>query len=160
MINLYIILVVAMANIDGNTYLDLLFQKALRDEHHQENFKKIISNDVTSFELRIKKTPAIETVNEDCHIKWHGISKNAEKQLIELLLFESETVVAKVQFVVVKSINALFPNDEGQVKNILREKNRNIGKQLKQRRQKKWKKFTDWLNYDYYVLMKTLEKNQ
>ena len=73
LINLYIILVVVMANTDGNTYLDLLFQKALRYEHHQENFKKNISNDVTSFELCIKKTSAIETVNEDLHIKWHGI---------------------------------------------------------------------------------------
>ena len=69
-------------------------------------------------------------------------------------------MVAKVQFIVVKSIKSLFPNDEGQLKNILGEKNRNIGKQLKQRRQKKWEKFIDRLNYDYYVLMKTLEKNQ
>ena len=52
-------------------------------------------------------------------------------------MFESETMVAKVQFIVVKLIKALFPNNEGQVKNILREKNRNIEKQLKQRRQKK-----------------------
>ena len=69
-------------------------------------------------------------------------------------------MVAKVQFIVVKSIKSLFPNDEGQLKNISGEKNRNIGKQLKQRRQKKWEKFIDRLNYDYYVLMKTLEKNQ
>ena len=61
-------------------------------------------------------------------------------------MFESETMVAKVQFIVVKLIKALFPNNEGQVKNILREKNRNIEKQLKQRRQKKWKKFIDKLN--------------
>ena len=92
------------------------FHKALRYEHHQKNFKKILSNDVTPFELRIKKTSAIETVNEDFHIKWHSILKNAEKQLTELLLFESETMVAKMQFIVVMSSKALFPNGEGEVK--------------------------------------------
>ena len=49
------------------------------------------------------------------------------------------------------SIKALFPNDQGKIKNILREKNQNIEKQLKQHRQRKWKKFIDWPNYGYYV---------
>ena len=39
LINLYVILVIVMANFDGKTHLDLLFQKALRYEDHQENFK-------------------------------------------------------------------------------------------------------------------------
>ena len=137
LINLYIILVIVITDIDGNTPLNLLFQKALRYEHHQKNFKESLSNDVTPFGLHIKKTPATETVNEDFHMKWHSILKNAEKQLIELLLFESETMVAKIQFEVDMSIKALFLNDQGEVKNILSEKNQNIEKQLKQRRQKK-----------------------
>ena len=41
------------------------------------------------------------------------------------------------------SIKTLFQNDQGEVNNILREKNQNIWKQLKQRRQKKWQKFID-----------------
>ena len=49
------------------------------------------------------------------------------------------------------SIKALFPNDQGKIKNILREKNQNIEKQLKQHRQRKWKKFNYWPNYGYYV---------
>ena len=129
LINIYIILVVLVANIDGNTHLDLLFKNASRYEHYQENFSEILSNDVTHFELRIKKTLVIETVIED----WHSILKNAKKQLVEFLLFESEAVVAKMQFIVVMSINALFPNYQGEVKNILREKNRNIEKQLKKK---------------------------
>ena len=137
LINLYIMLVIVMAGIDGNTHLDLLFQKALRYEHHQKNFKESLLSDVTPFRLRIKKAPGIEIVHEDFHMKWHGILKNAEKQLMELLLFESETMVAKIQFEVDMSIKALFPNDQGEVKNILREKNQNIEKQLEQRRRKK-----------------------
>ena len=50
-----------------------------------------------------------------------------------------------MQFIVVMSIKALFPNYQGEVKNILREKNRNIEKQLK----KKWKKFIVRPNYRY-----------
>ena len=84
-------------------------------------------------------------------MKWHGILKNTEKKLIELLLFESGTMVAKIQFEVDMSIKALFPNDQREVKNILREKNQNIEKQLERRRQKKWKKFIDQPNYGYYI---------
>ena len=62
MISIYIILVIVMADFDGNKHLDLLFQKALRYENH-------LSSDVTRFGLRIKKTPGIETVNEDLHMK-------------------------------------------------------------------------------------------
>ena len=116
-----------------NKHLDLLFKKALRYEHHQENFQEIISNDVTPFELRIKKTPETEIVNRDFHIKWHSKLKNVEKQLIEFLLFESESMVAKMQFTVVMSIKALVANNQGEVENILRENNRNIEKQLKKK---------------------------
>ena len=39
LINLYVILVIMMANFDSKTDLDLPFQKALRYEEHQQNFK-------------------------------------------------------------------------------------------------------------------------
>ena len=74
--------------------------------------------------------------------------KDTGEQLIELLLFKSKTMVDKI---VVMSVKALFPNDQGEVKNILRENNRNTQKQLEQRREKKWKKFIDRPNYGYYV---------
>ena len=63
-------------------------------------------------------------------MKWHGILKNLETRLIELLLFESESMVAKIQFEVDMSIKDLFPNDQEKVKNILREKNQSLEKQL------------------------------
>ena len=95
----------------------------------------IYSNTYIFYHILI--APAIETVHEDFHMRWHGILKKAEKQLTELLLFESESMVAKIQFEVDMSIEALFPNDQGEVKNILREKNQNLEKQLEQRRRKK-----------------------
>ena len=63
--------------------------------------------------------------------------KNGEKQLMELLLFESKTMVAKMQFKVVMSIRAMFLNDQGEVKSIFREKSHNIEKKLKQHREMK-----------------------
>ena len=63
--------------------------------------------------------------------------KNGEKQLMELLLFESKTMVAKMQFKVVMLIRAMFLNDQGEVKSIFREKSHNIEKKLKQHREMK-----------------------
>ena len=68
-------------------------------------------------------------------MKWYSILKNSEKQFVELLLLESQTMVAKIQFEVDMSTKALFLNDQGEVKNILREKNQKIEKQLKQHKQ-------------------------
>ena len=48
-------------------------------------------------------------------MKWHSILKNAEKKLMGLLLFKSDTMVAKIQFEVDTSIKALFLNDQGEV---------------------------------------------
>ena len=52
--NLKINLVAVMANIDGDAHLNLSFQKGLsfNYEHHQENFKESISNDVRRWSSR------------------------------------------------------------------------------------------------------------
>ena len=100
-----------MVNIDGNTDLDLVFKKTLRYENHLKKIKECLSNNVTPLDFAFKKMLAIETVNEDFHMKCYSILKNAEKQLKELLLFESETMVAKIQFEVDMLVKALFPND-------------------------------------------------
>ena len=112
--------------------------------------KKVSQNNVTPFGLCIKKAPAIVPVNEDFHIKWQKILKSAEKELIELLLLESETIIAKIQFEVDSSVNALFPKDQEEVRQHLKEKNRKLKEKLKKRREKKWKKFTNRPNYGYY----------
>ena len=121
LINQYIILVIVIADIDGYTHLDF--------------FSESLSNNVTPFGLHIKKIPAVEIVSYDFHMKWYSILKNSEKQFVELLLLESQTMVAKIQFEVDMSMKALFLNDQGEVKNILREKNQKIEKQLKQHKQ-------------------------
>ena len=47
--------------------------------------------------------------------------KNAEKKLIELLLLESEAIIAKIQFEVDNSVNTLFPEDHEEVRKHLKE---------------------------------------
>ena len=118
---IYTTLVIGMVYIEGNSYLDLLFLKALRYEHHRENFRESLSNNITPFGLRIKKTPAIVPVNEDFHIKRQKTLKNAEKELIELLLLESEAIIAKILFEVDNSVNTLFPEDQEEVRKHLKE---------------------------------------
>ena len=85
--------------------------------------------------FRIKKAPAIVRVNEDFHIKWQKILKSAEK--------ESETIIAKIQFEVDNSVNALISKDQEEVRQHLKKKNRKLKEKLKKSREKKWKKFTN-----------------
>ena len=65
-------------------------------------------------------------------------------------MLQSETIIAKIQFEVENSVNALFPEDQEEVKKYLKEKSHNLKEQLKKRREKKWKKFTNRPNYGYY----------
>ena len=47
--------------------------------------------------MKIKKSPAITPVSEDFNTKWNEVLYNAEKNLVELLLYESSKVIAKSQ---------------------------------------------------------------
>ena len=56
----------------------------------------------------------------------------------------------KIQFEVDNPVNALFPEDQGKVRKLLKEKNRKLKKKLKKRREKKLRKFANRSNYGYY----------
>ena len=150
LIILYIILVTGMAFTNCNSHLDLLFQKGIRYKHHHENFQESLANGITPFGLCMKKTPGIVPVMEDFHIKWNEILKGAERKLIELLLVESEKVIAKIQLEVDNSISTNYPdNIEAETKRLL-DRNKHLERTLEQRRKKKWKKFTDCVNHGYF----------
>ena len=63
---------------------------------------------------------------------------------------ESETIITKFQFEVDNSVNALFPEDQEEIIKHLKENNRKLKEKLKNRRERKWKKFTNRPNYGYY----------
>ena len=60
--------------------------------------------------LRIKKAPAFEPVSKDFYIRWDEILYNAEKNLIELLLYESSKVEAKLEVDLSNGIRELYPD--------------------------------------------------
>ena len=93
--------------------------------------------------MRIKKATGIVPVTEDLQIKWNVILKATERKLIELLLAESENVIVKIWVEVDNPKNANYPgNVKGEAKRLL-DRNKHLEKTLKQRREKKWRKFTD-----------------
>ena len=77
--------------------------------------------------IRINKAQAIVPVNEDFQVA--KILKNAQKELIELLLLESEAIIEKIQLEVDNLVNTLFPKDQEEVKKHLKEKNRKLKEQ-------------------------------
>ena len=100
LIILSILLIKEMITFDGNSYLDLAIQKALRYSHHKENYKKSLQNGVIPPGLRIKKQPAFVPTTDDFYIKWDSILYDAERKLVALLLVELEKVVVKVQIAI------------------------------------------------------------
>ena len=94
---LAICLVKGMLLKDGTEHLDYLLQKPFRYEHHLKNYEESLKTGSIPNGLRIKKSPAITPVTEDFHRKWQHILYDAEKNLVELLLYEASQVVAKIQ---------------------------------------------------------------
>ena len=79
---------------DGEQHLERLLQKSLRYQHHQKNYEKSLETGIIPKGLKIKKVPAFHPVSEDFFIKCKEILYNAEKNLVELLLYESSKVIA------------------------------------------------------------------
>ena len=88
--------------------------------------------------LKIKKVPAFQPVNEDFFTKWEEILYNAEKNLVELLLYESSNVIAKIRIDFSIEIYKLHLDDYKTKRNELSDKNKFFKKQLEKRSSKNW----------------------
>ena len=55
--------------------------------------------------------PAFQPVSEDFFIKWEAILYNAEKNLVELSLYESSKVIAKIETDYFNKIDKLHLGD-------------------------------------------------
>ena len=93
----YLFLVEGMVLTDGMEYLDYQIQKNYRYEHHLQNYQTSLKMGLIPNGLTIKKSPAITPVSEDFNTKWNKVLYNAEKDLVELLLYKSSKVLAKIQ---------------------------------------------------------------
>ena len=82
--------------------------------------------------------PAFQPISEDFFIKWEEILYKAEKHLVELLLYESSKVIAKIETDFSNEIYKLHPDDYKTKRNELTNKNMLYKKQLEKRSSKKW----------------------
>ena len=77
------------------SHLDPLVQKSLRYKHHKRNYIQSLEEGIITSDLKIKKKPAFQSVFEHFEAKYNSILYDAEKNIVELLLYELEKVIAK-----------------------------------------------------------------
>ena len=157
LIILYIILVTRMDFTNFNSSFDLLFQMSIRYKLHQKYVGESLAYGITPFGLLINKAPGIVPVAErkfSYKIEWNF--KRCRTSYNSLLLLESKKEVDS-------SINSNYPdNAEAEAKQLL-DKNKDLEKTLEQRCKKKWKTFSDHVDYECFKqrdmtqLQKTVE---
>ena len=148
LINLVILVlhnVLPLANgmvLHGETlsHLDLLVQKSLRYKHHKLNYIQSLEEGFIPSGLKIKKKPAFQPVSEDFEAKWNSILYNAERNIVELLLYEAEKVIAKIQVEIQAEVNEKNPEKSERKYAELEGQHCRFQRKLDQRRRKKWKK--------------------
>ena len=105
--------------------------------------------------LQIKKNPPFSLVSEDFESKWNAILYGAEKNIIKLLMYESDQVIdesdqvidesdqviAKIEVEMQEELKEENPNIFRQKINQLENKHANFRKLLEKRRSKKWQTF-------------------
>lgn len=78
------------------THLGNLLQKSLWYQHHKENYIQNIHKGNIPNGFQLKKKSAFEPVFSDFNDKWRTNLYQAEKNLVNLLLLESDTVITKI----------------------------------------------------------------
>ena len=73
-LKIYLVITLYILSVNGwffesftmrNKQVDLLYQHALKYDHHAEYYKQSISEDITPFGLRLKKKAAINPISPD-----------------------------------------------------------------------------------------------
>ena len=131
----------------------------MRYQHHRQNYEESMRTGIVPKGLRIKNALAFEPVSKDFYIRWDEILCNAEKNLIELLLYESSKVVAKLEVDLSNGIRELYP-DSYEDKRLEMERKEDVyNKNLEKRRLKKWKNLTE-SNSTFSKEIKEVELNK
>ena len=135
-----------MVFFDGNSHLDYLYQKLLRYKHHRENYVTSLLEGFIPKGLRIKKRPAFEAVTDYFKNQWSSILYDAEKRLVELLLKESENVIAKIDTEIEIELQKGEELSQEVKREELEQRNVQLKNHLQHRRVKKWNKIKDELH--------------
>ena len=121
------------------SHLELLVQRSLRYKHHKLNYIQSSEEGIIPSGLKIRKKPAFQPVSKDFEVKWNSILYNAERNVVDLLLYEAEKVIAKIQVEIQEIVNEKNPeNFERRYAELERQPSHSQRK-LYQRRRKKWK---------------------
>ena len=102
---------------------------------------------VTPTGLKLRKGPAFLPVTDGLQQKWDAILLNAERNLIELLLVEADSVIKKLELDFNKELKWLFPGSIEENRSVIKEKHQPHKKQLTISRRKKWAKFKELHEY-------------
>ena len=95
---------------------------------------------ITPRGLELKKRSAFAPISEDFMSKWDDILFKAEKDLVKLLLFESNVIIEKINLDIQHLLEE-YPNNLDN-KHLQMEKNQApLVYKLKKRRDKKWSNF-------------------
>ena len=124
-----------------------LFQKSLRYNHHKENYKISLEEGVTPTGLKLRKAPAFLPVTDCFQQKWDAILFNAERNLVELPLVETGSVIKKLEIDFNKELKRQFPDSIVENRSVIKKKHQPYKKQLSIRRRKKWARFKDRHKY-------------
>ena len=144
---------------DGTQHLETLLHKTMRYQHHQQNYEESIRTGIVLKGLRIKKAPAFEPFSKDFYIKRDEISYKAEKNLMELLLYESSKVAAKLEVDLSNGIRELNPDSYENKRLEMERKEEIYSKNLEKRRLRKWKNLTEG-NSTFSKKIKEVELNK
>ena len=117
----YLIRKVMVLN-DGNSHLDHLFQKSLRYNHHKDNYKISLEEGVMSTGLKLRKDPAFLPVTDGFRKKWSAILFNVERNLAELLLVKTDSVIKKHELDFSKELKRLFSNSIEENRSVIKKK--------------------------------------
>ena len=78
----------------------------------------------------INKKPAINTVSSDFHNNWKTIISKAERDLVQLLLVESDKIIARIDFEIQSYIKEYHPNSYHHEYELLQKKHDSYKKEL------------------------------
>ena len=128
---------------EATATLDYLVEKSLRYKHHKQNYIRSLDEGIIPTGFRIDKKPAINNVSSDFQNNWKTITSKAEKDLVQLLLVESDKIIAKIDFEIQSHVKKYHPINYHHEYELTQKKHKNPKKELSKRRNKKWKKFKE-----------------
>ena len=117
-----------------------IYQRMLRYKHHHENYKNSLLNNITPPGLQLYKKAPKKTVSEDFSVKWTNVLCNAERNLVQLLLKESQLIYDKMDKELNDTIKSAYPENSVDIKNEIINRNLTLKIVLNERRVRKWRK--------------------